>query len=66
MMTLLPTSKTEKEEEEKTLAPTMRRPCLLLLACAALCAASVPTQRLTDSTFEHTTQAATGQTTGKW
>ena len=65
MMTLLPTSKTEKEEEEKTLAPTMRRPCLLL-ACAALCAASVPTQRLTDSTFEHTTQAATGQTTGKW
>ena len=42
-------------------------PLLLLLLLGFVCA-SPPTEVvvLTDSTFEHDTQAATGQTTGVW
>jgi len=40
---------------------------LALAALAAAALASGPgVVTLTDSTFEHTTQAATGQTTGRW
>ncbi|KAL4425706.1 hypothetical protein ABPG75_009722 [Micractinium tetrahymenae] len=48
----------------------MRAACLLLLlaaAAAALPGAAAQRRRvLTDDNFEHTTQAATGQTTGVW
>ena len=38
----------------------------LLAAFIALAPASAAVIDLTDSTFEHQTQASTGQTTGKW
>lgn len=50
----------------------MRQANLLALALAACCLAVLPSaaaqrrRSLNDDTFEHVTQAATGQTTGVW
>ena len=46
----------------------MRLPCagLLLLAGLAMASPALLGKLLSDADFEHTTQAATGQTTGAW